>query len=78
MATPQDTEFTKYAGQLIKSGIGENLPFANLEEGILKTNLAKIHGLMPKIKDTFIHDVRVFNNPLDPYIRKMSLSLIHI
>ena len=72
MATPQDTEFQKYAGQLIKSGIGENLPFANLEEGILKTNLAKIHGLMPKIKDTFIHDVRVFNNPLDPYIRKMS------
>ena len=72
MATPQDTEFIKYAGQLVKSGIGENLPFANLEEGILKTNLAKIHGLMPKIKDTFIHDVRVFNNPLDPYIRKMS------
>ena len=30
MATPQDTEFQKYAGQLIKSGIGEDLPFANL------------------------------------------------
>ena len=50
----QTKQFTKYAGQLIKDGIGKGLPYANLEEGILTTNLEKIHGLSAKIKDIFI------------------------
>lgn len=70
MASTQDAGFVPYAGQLVKSGIGTDLPYVNLEEGIVKSNLAKIHGLMPKIKDVFIRETRVFTNPLDPYITK--------
>lgn len=70
MVNPQTSGFVPFAGQLIKSGIGTDLPYANLEEGIVKTNLSKIHGLMPKIKDVFIRETRVFNNPLDPYITR--------
>ena len=66
----QTKQFTKYAGQLIKDGIGKCLPYANLEEGILTTNLEKIHGLSAKIKDIFIRETRVFANPLEPYITK--------
>lgn len=68
--SPQTTGFTRYAGQLIQSGIAPGLPYANLEEGIVAQNLEKIHGLSAKIKDVFIRETRVFPNPLDPYITK--------
>lgn len=67
---PQTAGFKPYAGQLIKDGIGKGLPFVNLEEGIVTTNLEKIHGLSAKIKDIFIRETRVFANPLEPYITK--------
>lgn len=71
MANYQDASFKPFAGQLVANGIGKNLPLANLEEGtIADMNLAKIQGLTPKIKDIFIRETRVFNNPIDKYVTK--------
>lgn len=71
MANYQDSQFQPYAGQLVASGIGTNLPLANLEEGsVASINLAKIQGLTPKIKDIFIRETRIFNNPIDRYVTK--------
>lgn len=71
MANYQDDQFAPYAGQLIKDGIGTNLPIASLEEGtVTSLNLAKIQGLTPKIKDIFIRETRIFNNPIDKYVTK--------
>lgn len=71
MANYQDSSFKPFAGQLVANGIGKNLPLANLEEGtVADINLAKIQGLTPKIKDIFIRETRVFNNPIDKYVTK--------
>lgn len=71
MSNYQDASFKPFAGQLVANGIGKNLPLANLEEGtIADMNLAKIQGLTPKIKDIFIRETRVFNNPIDKYVTK--------
>lgn len=71
MANYQDDQFAPYAGQLIKDGIGTNLPITSLEEGtVTSLNLAKIQGLTPKIKDIFIRETRIFNNPIDKYVTK--------
>ena len=71
--TEQTTRFTGFAGQLIASGIDSNMPLVALEQAVDSTtyaNLTKINGLMPKIKDIFIRETRVFTNPLDPYITR--------
>ena len=71
--TEQTTRFTGFAGQLIASGIDTNMPLVALEQSVDSTtyaNLSKINGLMPKIKDIFIRETRVFTNPLDPYIAR--------
>lgn len=71
MANYQDTQFSGFAGQLISNGIGTNLPIKSLEEGkVSSLNLDKIQGLTPKIKDVFIRETRIFNNPIDPYVTK--------
>lgn len=68
---PQTAGFQPYAGQLIKSGIGTNLPLTGLEDSsVTYQNLSKIQGLTPKIKDIFIRETRIFNNPLDKYVTK--------
>lgn len=70
----QDTEFKPYAGQLIKSGIGTNLPTANLEEGTVSAaNLGKIHGLTSKIGDIFFRPTRVFVNPLERLVKRVDM-----
>lgn len=69
--TYQDMQFANYAGQLIAGGIGTNLPIKALEEGtVTSLNIDAINGLSAKIKDVFIHETKVFNNPIDPYVRK--------
>lgn len=73
MANEQNTRFTGFAGQLVASGIAQNMPLVALEEAVDSTtyaNLSKINGLMPKIKDIFIRETRIFQNPLDPYINR--------
>ena len=71
MVNAQDTQFAGFAGQLVPSGVGQNSPLVGLEQTVTKetyANLAKIHGLIAKIKDVFIRETKVFENPLDPYI----------
>lgn len=71
MVNPQDTQFTGFAGQLVASGITVNSPLVGLEDAVSQTtyaNLSAINGLIPKIKDVFIRETRVFENPLRPYI----------
>lgn len=73
MANEQTTRFTGFAGQLVASGIDQNMPIVALEQSVDQTtytNMQKIHGLIPKIKDVFVRETRVFSNPLDPYITR--------
>lgn len=73
MANEQTTRFTGFAGQLVASGIDQNMPVVALEQSVDQTtyaNLQKIHGLIPTIKDIFVRETRVFSNPLDPYITR--------
>lgn len=73
MANAQNTQFGGFAGQLIASGIGSDMPLVALEQGVDATvfaNLNAIQGMMPKIKDIFVRETRVFSNPLEPYITK--------
>ena len=73
MANAQNTQFGGYAGQLVASGIGTNMPLVALEQGVDQTtyaNLTAIQGMIPKIKDIFVRETRVFSNPLEPYITK--------
>lgn len=67
---PQTAAFAPFAGQLVASGIGTNLPIQGLEDTKTLANLEKIKGLTPKIGDIFIQETRIFNNPIDPYVRK--------
>ena len=67
---PQTAAFAPFAGQLVASGIGTNLPVQGLEDTKTLANLEKIKGLTPKIGDIFIQETRIFNNPIDPYVRK--------
>ena len=71
--TEQSSRFATYAGQLVASGISTGAPLAALEASMDKTawaNLSAIHGMLPLIKDVFIHETRVFENPLSPYITR--------
>lgn len=71
--TEQTTRFTGFAGQLIASGIDSNMPIVALEQATDSTtfaNLNKINGLMPKVKDIFIRETKVFVSPLEKYINK--------
>ena len=73
MANAQTTQFGGFAGQLVASGIDTNMPVVALEQSVDKTvfaNLSAINGLMPKIKDIFIHETKIFSNPLEPYITR--------
>lgn len=73
MTTEQTSRFTNFAGQLVASGIDTNMPLVALEQAVDSTtyaNLNAINSLMPKIKDVFIRETRVFSNPLEPYITR--------
>ena len=71
MVNAQQVQFDGFAGQLVPSGIAANMPLVGLEDSVSQTtysNLTAINGLIPKIKDIFIRETRVFENPLRPYI----------
>ena len=71
--TEQSSRFATYAGQLVADGISTGAPLAALEASMDPTawaNLNAIHGMLPVIKDIFIHETRVFQNPLSPFITR--------
>ena len=73
MVNAQQVQFNGFAGQLGPSGIAANMPLVGLEDSVSQTtyaNLNAINGLIPKIKDVFIRETRVFENPLRPYITR--------
>lgn len=73
MVNAQQVQFDGFAGQLVPSGIAANMPLVGLEDSVSQTtysNLTAINGLIPKIKDIFIRETRVFENPLRPYITR--------
>lgn len=73
MVNEQNARFTNFAGQLVADGIDTTMPLVALEQYSDNTTLANIqaiNGLMPKIKDVFIRETRVFSNPLDQYINR--------
>lgn len=72
--TEQSTRFGKIAGQLVASGIDVNSPMIALEGAQNPTvfkNLEKINGLMPKVSDTIIQPVKVFDSPIDRITKRM-------
>ena len=71
LVNPQQAQFEGFSGQLVASGIAPGVPLVALESTVNKNviaNLEAINGLLPTIKDIFIRETRVFQNPLRPYI----------
>lgn len=71
--TEQNARFTKFAGQLVASGIDTNMPLVALEQAVDSTtydNLSAINSLMPKIKDVFIRETKIFDSPLEKFVTK--------
>lgn len=76
MATHQSTDFAAVAGQLVANGVRPMAPAIALEgEGsrTILNNLATINGLIPKVGKILIHDTRIFDSPLEPYIQKSDM-----
>ena len=70
MASPTDTKFASYAGQLVAGGASITpyaQPVIDLGDAMNETvlaNLSKINGLIPKIGEVIIHDTMVYESPL--------------
>lgn len=70
MASPTDTKFASYAGQLVAGGASITpyaQPVIDLGDAMNETvlaNLSKINGLIPKIGDVIIHDTMVYDAPI--------------
>ena len=70
MASPTDTMFASYAGQLVAGGASITpyaQPVIDLGDAMNETvlaNLAKINGLIPKIGEVIIHDTMVYDAPI--------------
>ena len=75
MTNMQTAQFGGFSGQLVASGIDAAMPLVALEQGVDPTvfaNLNAIQSMMPKIKDVFVRETRVFTNPLEEYITKFN------
>lgn len=73
MTNEQTSRFTTFAGQLVANGIDTTAPLVALEQSTDPTvlaNITAINSLMPKVKDVFIRETRVFQNPLEQYITR--------
>lgn len=70
MASPTDTMFASYAGQLVAGGASITpyaQPVIDLGDAMNETvlaNLAKINGLIPKIGEVIIHDTMIYDAPI--------------
>ena len=70
MASPTDTVFANYAGQLVAGGASTTpyaQPVIDLGDAMNETvlaNLAKINGMIPRIGDVIIHDVMIYRAPI--------------
>lgn len=65
------TEFSKFAGQLVKDGVGTLSPMTALEAGTVAPAGVTIAGLMPKISRVFIEETKIFNDPFGAIVRKV-------
>lgn len=73
MSNEQTTRFSSFAGQMVANGIDQTMPLVALEQSVDPTvlaNIQAINSLMPKIKDVFIRETRIFQNPLEQYITR--------
>jgi len=70
-------QFDAFAGQLVPSGVRKNQPVVGLEDSTDATtvrNLEMIRGLLPKITDVWFKSVKVFGNPLDPFVTRRNAT----
>ena len=76
MTTQQDTQFVKYAGQMVAGGTWTDpapspaIALEGISDQTVLKNLQKLHGLMQKIAEVVIHEPKVFDSPLESMIRK--------
>ena len=67
------SNFDKYAGQEVASGIRPNEPLMAFEEEATATklaNIAAVQGLLPKISKIIVHETRIQDGNLDAYFKK--------
>ena len=70
------SNFDRFAGQEIASGIRPNEPLMAFEEEATATklaNIAAVQGLLPKISKIIVHETRIKEGNLDYYFKKGSL-----
>ena len=76
MTTQQDTQFVKYAGQMVAGGTWTDpapspaIALEGISDQTVLKHLQKLHGLMQKIAEVVIHEPKVFDSPLESMIRK--------
>lgn len=67
------SNFDRFAGQEIASGIRPNEPLMAFEEEATATklaNIAAVQGLLPKISKIIVHETRIQDGNLDAYFKK--------
>ena len=70
------SNFDKFAGQEVASGIRPNGPLMAFEEEATATklaNIAAVQGLIPKISKVLVHETRIKEGSLDAYFKKGSI-----
>ena len=70
------SNFDRFAGQEVASGIRPNEPLMAFEEEATATklaNIAAVQGLLPKISKVLVHETRIKDGSLDRYFKKGSL-----
>lgn len=70
------SDFDKFAGTQVASGIRKNEPVMAFEEEATAAklaNIAAVQGLLPKISKIMVHETRIKNGTLDKYFVKSSL-----
>ena len=70
------SNFDRFAGQEIASGIRPNEPLMAFEEEATATklaNIAAVQGMLPKISKVLVHETRIKDGSLDRYFKKGSL-----
>ena len=70
------SNFDRFAGQEVASGIRPNEPLMAFEEEATAAklaNIASIQGLLPKISKVIVHETRIKEGNLDTYFKKGSM-----
>ena len=70
------SNFDRFAGQEVASGVRPNEPLMAFEEEATATklaNIAAVQGLIPKISKIIVHETRIKDGNLDAYFKKGSM-----